>query len=136
MAEMSSTYPLMQNAADELRAASGRRLAEITPQAVAEGRLSLPDLQISAETLRAQAAIARQAGYPQLAANLTRAAELTAVPNAEILRMYERLRPGRASRDELLALAEGLEERYAAPECARLVREAAAVYEARGLLKK
>jgi propanediol dehydratase small subunit len=126
----------MQSAAKDLRAASGRRLSEITPAALETGRLSLADVQISAETLRAQAVIARRAGYPQLAANLTRAAELTAVPNTEVLRMYERLRPGRASREELLALAEGLEQRYAAPECARLVREAAAVYAARGLLKK
>jgi propanediol dehydratase small subunit len=136
MSETVPVYPLMQNAADEVRAASGRRLSEITPAALEAGWLSLADVQISAETLRAQAAIARRAGYPQLAANLTRAAELTAVPNTEILRMYERLRPGRASREELLALAEGLEQRYAAPECARLVREAAAVYAARGLLKK
>ncbi|MEP7356222.1 MAG: diol dehydratase small subunit, partial [Anaerolineales bacterium] len=82
-----------------------------------------------------QAQVARQGGYPQLAENLTRAAELTAVPNAEVLRMYNLMRPGRASAAELEALAASLEAEYHAPECARLVREAAGVYQARGLLR-
>jgi propanediol dehydratase small subunit len=130
-----SEYPLIEHAADRLRAASGRPLAEITLEAAAE-ELSIADLQISAETLRVQATIARQAGYSQLAANLTRAAELTAVPNAELLRMYDLLRPGRASYDELIALADTLEKQYDAAENASLVREAASVYKSRGLLRR
>ena len=129
-------YPLMDHAADRLRAASGRPLAEVTLEAAADGALSLADVQISAETLRAQAEIARRAGYRQLAVNLARAAELTEVPNAELLRMYELLRPGRASYDELSALADSLEQHYAAPENARLVREAASVYQTRGMLRR
>ena len=136
MSDQTPDYPLIESAADRLQAASGRRLADITGQAVDAGELSLADLQISAETLRAQAAVARQAGYSRLAANLLRAAELTAVPNAEVLRLYERLRPGRASYAELLALADTLELQYRAPECARLVRDAAVVYQARGLLRE
>ena len=124
-------YPLMQHAADQLRAGSGRPLNEITREAA----LTLADLQISAETLRAQAAVARAAGYAPLAENLTRAAELTVVPNDEVLRMYNRLRPGHATHAELLALAETLEAQYAASACARLVREAAEVYRLRGLVK-
>lgn len=126
-------YPLRENAIESLRAASGRPLVEITPEGVEA--LTMADVQISAETLRAQAEVARARGYAQLAANLTRAAELTAVPNAEILRMYDLLRPGRASHAELLALAELLEHRYAALECGQLVREAADVYQARGRLR-
>jgi propanediol dehydratase small subunit len=61
---------------------------------------------------------------------------LTAVPNAELLRMYELLRPQRASHAELLALADELEQRYAAIENAQMVREAADVYQKRGLLKR
>ena len=129
-------YPLMEHAAETLRAASGKPLAEITLEAAAEGGLEIGDLQIDAEALRAQAAIAQQAGYRQLAANLTRAAELTAVPNAELLRMYELLRPGRAAYAELAALADLLESRYGATENARMVREAAGVYQARGLLRR
>jgi propanediol dehydratase small subunit len=126
-------YPLIDHA-DDLRAASGRPIDEITIEAADE--LTIADVQISPAALRAQAEIARQAGYRQLAGNLLRAAELTAVPNAELLRMYEQLRPGRASYDELAALAETLEAGYAAPENARLVREAAEVYRGRGLLRR
>ena len=120
-------YPLREHAADNLHAISGRPLSAITDQAAAAGELTIADVQISAETLRAQAAIARTAGHPQLAANLTRAAELTVVPNAEMLGMYHALRPGRATHAELLALAERLEHTYNAPENAALVREAAGV---------
>jgi propanediol dehydratase small subunit len=135
MAERNDSYPLAEHAADQLHAISGRPLGTITQAAVEAGELAIADLQISAETLRAQAAVARRAGYPQLAANLTRAAELTAVPNAEILQMYETLRPGRASYAELMGLADRLEQTYHAAESARLVREAAAAYQARGLLR-
>ena len=128
-----STYPLIDQA-DELRAMSGRPLSEVTLEALDE--LSIADVQISPATLRAQAAIARQAGFQQLATNLARAAELTAVPNAELLRMYELMRPQRASHAELLALAEELEQRYEAVENAQMVREAAEVYQARGLLRR
>jgi propanediol dehydratase small subunit len=130
------TYPLMDHAAGSLRAASGRPLSEITLAAAAAGDLSAADLQIKAETLRAQAEIARQAGYVQLAANLTRAAELTAVPNSELLRMYDLLRPGRATLADLTALADRLEAEYQAAATAHFVREAAAVYQTRGLLRR
>lgn len=135
--ELSMTnYPLSEHASEHIHAISGRPLREVTPEAAENGELSIADVQISAETLRAQAQIAREAGYTQLAANLARAAELTAVPNAEVLRMYEALRPGRASYAELLDLAARLEQAYAAPESAALVREAAEVYQARGLVRK
>ena len=132
--EFASQYPLYENSPETIRAASGRPLAEITEQSARAGELSMADLQISAETLRAQAEVARAAGYEQLAGNLARAAELTAVPNDEVLRMYGYLRPGRATQAQLLAMAQALESQYHAPECARLVREAAEVYQARGLL--
>jgi propanediol dehydratase small subunit len=134
MSDVEARYPLFDNVPEQLRSASGRPLDAITAEAAGRGELSMADLQISAETLRAQAQVARQGGYPQLAENLTRAAELTAVPNAEMLRMYNLLRPGRATGAELAALAASLEGEYHAPECARLVREAAEVYQARGLL--
>jgi propanediol dehydratase small subunit len=129
-------YPLIDHAADQLHAASGRSLGAVTLEAAAAGQLAIGDLQISAKTLRAQAAIARAAGYAQLAANLERAAELAGVPNADILRMYELLRPGRASHDELHALAAELAGTYDAPTCAAMVREAAEVYRLRGLLRR
>ena len=136
MVDIEVPYPVAEHAAERLTARSGRPLGELTPEAAASGELVVDDLRISAETLRAQAAIARRAGYAQLAGNLARAAELTAVPNDEVLRMYELLRPGRASHDDLAALADRLEREYAAPESAALVREAAQVYRERGLLRR
>jgi propanediol dehydratase small subunit len=129
------SYPLIDQPG-ELRAASGRRLDNVTLEAAAAGELAIEDLQVRAETLRAQAAIARAAGYRQLAENLARAAELTAVPNDAMLGMYDMLRPGRATHEELLALAARLEHEYAAPLCAALVREAAALYARRGLVRR
>ena len=58
MSDQTPDYPLIESAAYRLQAASGRHLADITGQAVDAGELSLADLQISAETLRAQAAVA------------------------------------------------------------------------------
>ena len=127
-----SNYPLIDD--DNLAAASGRSLHDITLDQLDD--LQPGDIQVSAATLRQQAAIAREAGYSQLAANLTRAAELTAVPNAELLKMYDLLRPGRSSYESLEALAVHLETQYNAHENARLVREAASAYRARGLLRR
>lgn len=132
---MKGVYPLMEHAAGELRAASGRPVAEITLERLAAGELMDDDLRITPEALRAQAAIAQEAGFPQLAANLRRAAELTAVPNAELLRMYETLRPGRATYAQMIALAERLATEFGAAETAAFVREAAEVYRTRGLCK-
>jgi propanediol dehydratase small subunit len=129
-------YPLMDSAGGELRAASGRPADEITLQALATGELTDDDLRITADALREQAAIAQQAGFPQLAANLRRAAELTVVPNDELLRMYEILRPGRSTCGQMLALADRLVGEFRANETAAFVREAAEVYRSRGLAKQ
>lgn len=129
-------YPLGEHQPERLRAASGRAFADITLDAAVSGELSADDLRIRAETLRAQAEIARQGGYPQLAANLERAAELTAVPNEKLLEMYNQLRPHRCSFEELQMLAQMLRDEYAAPVTAAFVEEAAQVYRARGLLKR
>ncbi|MFN8490707.1 MAG: diol dehydratase small subunit [Caldilineaceae bacterium] len=129
-------YPLMENQVTDLHAASGRNVNEINLEAALSGELSPADLQINAETLRAQAQIAAQAGFAQLAENLSRSAELTAVPNEELLRMYSVVRPGRSTYAELQTLAETLEKTYNAPLNAQLVREAAAVYQQRNLLKR
>lgn len=126
-------YPLMENA-ENLRAASGRPAQAIGLATLAE--LAPADLRISAETLRAQATVAQEAGFAQLAENLIRAAELTAVPNEELLRMYEILRPGRSTYAQLQAMATKLESVYGATTTAAMVREAAEVYRQRDLLKR
>jgi propanediol dehydratase small subunit len=128
-------YPLAEHD-QELKAASGRRFADITYEAAISGELTDADLRIHAETLLKQAEIAEAAGNLPLAANMRRAAELTAVPDEELLKMYDLLRPERATFAQLIALAERLEGVYAAAETGRLVREAAEAYRARGLLRR
>jgi propanediol dehydratase small subunit len=97
----------------------------ITLESVLEGRVAMSDLRVTPAALERQAQVAEQAGRRQLAENLRRAAELVAVPEEEILEIYNALRPGRASRAELLALAGRLERQYRALRSAALVREAA-----------
>ena len=116
--------------------ATGRPLDALNMEAVLEGQLTTEDFRISAETLRAQADAAEAAGYRQLADNFRRAAELTGVSNEEVLAMYNLLRPGRTAHAQLIALAERLEQEFNAPLTAALVREAAEVYLARGLVKE
>jgi propanediol dehydratase small subunit len=128
-------YPLAEHD-HELKAASGRRFADITYEAAVSGELTDADLRIHAETLLKQAEIAEAAGNLPLAANMRRAAELTAVPDEELLKMYDLLRPERATFAQLIALAERLEGVYRAAETGRLVREAAEAYRARGLLRR
>ena len=77
--------------------------------------------------------VAETHGNPQLGDNLRRAAELTALPDDEVLAIYEALRPGRSTLAGLEAIASRLEAE-SAPLCAALVREAAEVYDRRGLL--
>jgi propanediol dehydratase small subunit len=129
-------YPLAENTAETLEAASGRKLASVTLDAAASGQLDAADLQISAATLRTQAEVAAAAGYRELAQNLLRAAELTAVPNADLLKMYELMRPGRSTYGELTAMANRLEHEFAAMITAGFVREAAEVYRSRNLLRR
>ncbi len=129
-------YPLRDSKADELFTHSGCPLSEVTAAAIAAGEVTGDDLRAHADTLRQQAQIARQGGYPQLAANLQRAAELTDVPNEELLKIYELLRPERASYDELVRLADYLEETYDAAENAAFIKDAAAVYRERNLLRR
>ncbi len=117
----------------EIRTASGRSLDELTMEALLSGELTTEDFRISAQTLRRQADAAELAGYGALAGNLRRAAELTTVTNEEVLRIYEALRPGRSTYEELIALADRLQSAHDAPLTADLIREAATVYRDRGI---
>ena len=101
---------------------------------VRAGAVSMADVRISADTLRRQGEVARAHGNPQLAENFERGAELTALSDGELLAVYEQLRPRRATADELEATAADLAAR-GATRTAALVREAAAVYARRGLLR-
>ena len=72
-------------------------------------------------------------GRTQLAANLRRAAELASVSEEVVLEIYTALRPRRSTAAELEDWARG-STTTGAPLTAAFVREAAEVYEARGLL--
>lgn len=128
-------YPLSEKRPELIRTATGKRLEDLTLDAVMRGEVTAEDFRITAETLTRQAEIAEAVGRRQLAQNLRRAAELTRVPDERILEIYNALRPYRSTKDELLAIAEELENKYQAPLCAALVREAAEVYERRRRLK-
>ncbi|MDT0348889.1 diol dehydratase small subunit [Pseudonocardia charpentierae] len=129
-------YPLSVNRPDLLRTPTGKALSELTMDAVVSGALTAADVRIAPETLLLQAEIADAARRPQLAANFRRAAEMTAIPDAEVLLMYNALRPRASSAEQLDALAERLEGEYGATACAALVREAAEVYGRRDLLAR
>jgi len=126
------TYPLADHP-EAIRARSGRPLSGLTLEALRTGELAPEDVAIHPETLRQQAVIADAAGFPHLAANLRRAAELALMPDDKVLALYEALRPYRMTREGLLALADEVEREWSAHETARFIREAAQVYSERGL---
>ena len=115
------------------RALSGRRVADVTIDAIRAGEVGVADLRIHPGTLERQAVVAEQHGNPQLGENLRRAAELTALPDEEVLAIYAALRPGRSTAAELTAMAASLADR-GLPRCAALIAEAAEVYTRRGLV--
>jgi propanediol dehydratase small subunit len=113
-------------------ALSGRAASGLTVEAVRAGDVTLPDTRIHPDVLRHQAHVAVAHANPQLAANLRRAAELTGLDDDEVLALYDRLRPGRSTPEELRHLAGDLAAR-SLDATAELFREAAAVYARRGL---
>jgi propanediol dehydratase small subunit len=115
-----------------VRALSGKAVAGLTVDAIRAGQVGVSDLRIHPETLERQAVAAAEHGNPQLAGNLRRAAELTQLPDDEVLAIYAALRPGRSTAAQLTALAGSLADR-GLPRCAALVAEAAEVYARRGL---
>ena len=127
-------YPLGLKRPDLVSTPGGHALDEVTLDAVRDGRIGAEDLRATPETLRRQAAIALAAGRPQLADNLTRAAELASLPSETILEVYTALRPNRSSAEELEQWARRLESEGGASLTAAFVREAKDVYAERGLL--
>lgn len=129
-----SRYPLGQNEADTITSKTGKKLSQITLEEVKRGNVTSEDIKISTEMLKRQGQVAAAADNPQMAANFERASELVDVPDAVILEMYNKLRPHRSTKRELAEMARELLEKYHAPHCAKLVLEAAEIYEKRGIL--
>jgi propanediol dehydratase small subunit len=129
-------FPLAEKRPDTVKGRRGKALPEITLDAVIAGDVTMEDLRITPDALKAQGEIARDAGRARLAQNFERAADLVDVPQDVIMRTYELLRPGRAkSKEELLAAAKMLRTQYKAKLMAVFIEEAAEVYERRGLFK-
>lgn len=127
-------YPLAENRPDLVKTARGKALQDLTLDAVMSGDITLEDLRITPQALLDQARVATLAGRPTLGRNFERAAELIAVPQDYLLKVYELLRPGRAkTKDDLLEAANTLRATYGATKMAAFVEEAAEVYEKRGL---
>ena len=114
------------------KAFSGRSADTLDVDAVRRGEVTVDDLRISPETLEHQAQVALSHANPQLAANFRRAAELAKLGDAEVLALYELLRPHRATPEQLRAVADDLQTRGAVL-VGGLFLEAAQVYARRSL---
>ena len=128
-------YPLGEYEKERITAKTGKKLTDITLDEVMKDHVSSDDIKISKEMLKAQGQVAKEAGNDPMEKNFERAAELVDVPDDVILKMYDKLRPNRSTKLELVMMAQELLEKYNARNCAKLVMEAAEVYEKRGILR-
>jgi propanediol dehydratase small subunit len=127
-------YPLGTRRPDLVSTPGGLALDDVTLEALSAGEVGAGEIRATPETLRLQAEVARAAGRPQLTESLERAAELAVVPEDVLLDVYTALRPGRATASELEEWALRLEG-HGAEKTAAFVRQAAAVYTERGLVR-
>ena len=128
-------YPLGEYEKERITSKTGKKLTDITLDEVMKDHVSSDDIKISKEMLKAQGQEAKEAGNDPMEKNFERAAELVDVPDDVILKMYDKLRPNRSTKLELVMMAQELLEKYNARNCAKLVMEAAEVYEKRGILR-
>lgn len=128
-------YPLGEKRPDLVKTPTGKNLNDISIENIISGNLQPEDCRISSETLEHQAQIAELAGNPQMARNFRRAAELTVIPDEEIIRIYNALRPYRSTKEQLLTMAGHIETKFQASENAAFLREAAEYYEKQNRLK-
>lgn len=131
-----NNYPLAENMADKIKTPTGKPFTSLSYDKVISGELTADDMRISPETLEMQAQVAESVNREAFAGNLRRAAELIAVPDDRLLEIYNALRPYRSSKQDLIDIANELDQKYGAKTAAALVREAADVYDQRGRLKK
>lgn len=127
-------YPLGKYEKERIASKTGKKLADITLDEVMKNHVAPDDIKISKEMLKAQGQVAKEAGNDPMEKNFERAAELVDVPDDIILKMYDKLRPNRSTKLELVMMAQELLEKYHAKNCAKLVMEAAEIYEKRGIL--
>lgn len=131
-----ANYPLGEKMADKVSSPTGKKLADMTMEQIINGQLTAEDMRIAPDTLEMQAQVAESVGRDAFARNLRRAAELIAVPDERLLEIYNALRPYRSSKQELIAIADELANKYNCAASSKLVREAADIYDKRGRLKR
>jgi propanediol dehydratase small subunit len=127
----SADYPIGDKKPELIKSATGKALTELTLDKLLAGELKAEDLRIRPETLELQAQVAESVKRGAFALNLRRAAELIAVSDERLLEIYNALRPYKSTKEELVAIADELKNKYNAPISASLVAEAAEVYYAR-----
>lgn len=128
-------YPLATKIPNLIKTPTGKKLEDITLESVVSQDIKPEDIRISKETLEMQAQIAEGMNRNAIARNFRRAGELISVPDERILEMYNALRPFRSTKEELLKIADELENVYDAKVNADFIREAAEVYEVRKKLR-
>jgi propanediol dehydratase small subunit len=129
-------YPLASKRPDLLKTLSGKNFEDITLKNLISGKMDTQEIRISFETLELQAQIAEAHARPQLALNFRRAAELTRMPDEEVFRIYNALRPHRSTKEDLLMIAKEIEKKYQAKINSTFIRQAMKIYEKRDLLRK
>ena len=130
-----SQYPLGIKRKDLVKTPTNKSLDDLTLESVMNGNTTIEDVKITPEVLELQAQVAESAGRPTIARNFRRAGELTRIPDARILEIYNALRPFRSTKAELLEIADEIETKYNAKVNAAFIREAAYVYEKRRKLR-
>ncbi len=128
-------YPLGEYEAEQITSRTGKKLSDITLDAVKRGEIRADDIKISKDVLKKQGEVSLASGNEPMAKNFERAAELVDVPDEVILSMYNKLRPHRSTKLELVMMADELLSKYNAKNCAKLVIETAEIYEKRGILR-
>jgi len=129
-------YPLGEKSPERIKTKTGIAFKDLTLEKVMSGEIKAEDITISPDTLKMHGEIASSVNRDAFAMNLNRASELIAVPDQRILEIYDALRPYRSTKEELLAIADELDNKYGCKINAKFIRDAAVVYEKRGRLKK
>lgn len=128
-------YPLYKKHRELVHTPLGNSLDDITMDNILSSKITSKDLRITPDTLRLQGEIANSADRSAIQRNMQRAAELTSIPDERVLEMYGALRPYRSTKQELLDIADELQNKYNAPVCSGWFKEAAENYESRKKLK-
>lgn len=134
--KLNQIYPLGEKRPDLVKTPTGKELNDISIKNIVSDNLQPEDCRISSKTLEQQAQIADLAENSQMAENFRRAAEMTRIPDEEIILIYNALRPYRSTKEELIKIAEHIENKFQACINAKFIKEAAENYDKMNRLKK